>query len=73
MESQTFDFKLEIGQEIKEIPLLLELIKQRITEQKQQRPFNVPYIRFLEKEYQKHSLDLLHYKDRLDKLDGCFK
>ena len=72
MESMTYIFKFDIAEDMKGLTELISLLENQLYYQKRQRPYFIPYIRQLEQNLQKYRLDLVHLKDRLDKLDGCF-
>ena len=72
MESETFQIKQLIAEELKEYQEEVKNIERRLAEQRQQRPYNIPYIKSLERELSFVQIQIIHYKDRLDKVDGCF-
>ena len=71
-ESETFNTKSDLGDDLKEITSLLAEAENELFVQKQQRPFNTPYIKSIERRLRFLQINRLHIIDRLNKLDGCF-
>ena len=64
---------------ISEIKELIKIYTERLSEienllyeNKKQRLYNIPRIKEWEKEYQTLDINVKIFKDRLNKLDGCF-
>ena len=72
MESETYQLKDTIATEIKEFQEEIKQLEEYLVVQLKQRPYNLPYIKSLQKEISFLQIQVLAYKDRLNKLDGCF-
>ena len=72
MEDETLLMKAEIKELLKIYTERLSELENLLYQNRKQRPYNLPQIRLWEKEYQTLDINVKAFKDRLEKLDGCF-
>ena len=72
MEDETLLMKAEIKELLKIYTERLSELENLLYQNRKQRPYNLPQIRLCEKEYQTLDINVKAFKDRLEKLDGCF-